>query len=975
MLEAARQIPFRDPGRALANLTVLAIQIPPGVQKRLQVLLNSAADPDGALHFLTRLYEERPAAFHRLSRSPTDLQLMLTVFSHSRFLSEEVLRNPDWIEQLPVTGDLHRVLTADEYGERLEQALEAHGAGRPPAVVMARFRRRQILRILVRDVLAYATLSEITEELTNLADATVDCACRRIRAEIVSRYGPPLKQDATGQRRECGFSVIALGKMGGRELNYSSDIDLLFVYSDNGQSAGAESISNKEFFRKLAQQLTELLSTHTPEGFCYRVDLRLRPEGRIGEVCISLDGARAYYQTRARDWELQMLIKARVCAGDRDTGRELLDFVEPLIYSSSLDFTAVEAVSEARERIGERLARKRGSAGGFDVKLARGGIRDVEFLVQCLQRQHGGREPWVRHGGTLMALFRLRDKDLLSPSEYSRLASAYRFLRDLEHRLQFADDRQTHTLPTDPDDLELLACRMPAAEIGGQPSADALRARLNLHLEEVQEIYERVIHAQQPMYYTLETPAPDTTPAEGEPPVPRESAASNMVRFLDQKAPGLAAALARRPLARGARAYEHFLERVLPNPAWLAALDQDAALAAHSLDLFEHSPYFAEQLIRRPELVEQLRGLAETVTPPGADERFGEASDLRRFYAREMLRIQSASLCLALPIFETLRRTSALTDVVIAAAYRMALDQVAAMRPPSAASYSPGNQLVVIALGRLGMLEFDLASDADLVFVLPDADSGQHLFWTRVAERMIDLITSYTGEGVMFAVDTRLRPNGREGPLVQLEGAYKDYFATRAEAWEGITYMKSRAVAGDIARATGFLEELQDIDWRRYGQSGRSRRQLLEVRVRLEKEQGDKNPLKAARGGYYDIDFALMYLRLKSAGIFFPVLNTPARIDVIEKMGHLERADADFLRDAATFYRAVDHGLRVSTGHAEGMLPSSPAQLELLAALVRRWTPDHLDDQPLQVELARIRERTREYFHRLFGRLESPPPP
>jgi glutamate-ammonia-ligase adenylyltransferase len=221
---------------------------------------------------------------------------------------------------------------------------------------------------------------------------------------------------------------------------------------------------------------------------------------------------------------------------------------------------------------------------------------------------------------------------------------------------------------------------------------------------------------------------------------------------------------------------------------------------------------------------------------------------------------------------------------------------------------------------------------------------------------------------MMFAVDTRLRPNGRAGDLVQPEGAYKSYFAGHAEAWEGITYMKSRGVAGDVERATGFLHELQELDWRRYGQSMRSREELAEMRARLEREQGRRNPFKAGAGGYYDIDFALMYLRLKGAGIFYKVLNTPERIDVIEKMGHLDREDADFLREAATFYRAVDHGQRVSTGHAEGSLPASPAQLEVLTNLVRRWTPEHLPDWRIDTALDEIRRRTREFFNRVFGK-------
>jgi glutamate-ammonia-ligase adenylyltransferase len=275
--------------------------------------------------------------------------------------------------------------------------------------------------------------------------------------------------------------------------------------------------------------------------------------------------------------------------------------------------------------------------------------------------------------------------------------------------------------------------------------------------------------------------------------------------------------------------------------------------------------------------------------------------------------------------------------------------------------------MMVIALGRLGMREFDLASDADLIFVIPDEEASALPFWTAVAERMIETISAYTGDGIMFTVDTRLRPNGREGALVQSEANYREYFARHAEAWEGIAYMKSRAVAGDIERATGFLHELQKLDWRRYGQGGRSRKELAQMRARLEKEQGGRNPLKAAMGGFYDIDFALMYLRLKGAGIFYKVLNTPARIDVIEQMGHLEREDADFLRDAAVFFRAVDHGLRVASGYAGGNLPTSPSQSETLAELVRRWTPEHLRDKRLDRKLGEIRQKTREFFNHVFG--------
>jgi [glutamine synthetase] adenylyltransferase / [glutamine synthetase]-adenylyl-L-tyrosine phosphorylase len=961
MQRLLERVEFRDPARARLDVERIGNSIPERILIRIELLLATAPDPDEALHYLERLHAESPAAFDRITSSPNALRLLIATFSYSAFLSEAILRRPEFILQSSASGSLHRLLSAEELGDQLLEFLGNDFAAVPSPLMLARFRRRQILRIMLRDVLGLAALSDVTEELSNLSDSILDLSYRRIREELVQRYGEPRYVDQNGEVQPCRFSVIALGKLGGKELNYSSDIDLMFLYSGNGETDGAVRITNKEFFKKAANQYTDLLSTYTNEGMCYRVDLRLRPDGRYGEVCISLDGARNYYQTRARDWELQMLIKARVAAGDREPGRELLDFVEPLIYSSSLDFRAVEAVSETRERISEKLAARRTAHTGLDIKLAPGGIRDIEFLVQCLQRLHGGREPWVRHGGTLFALFRLRDKRLLYDSEYARLVAAYQFLRNVEHRLQLDQDLQTHALPLDADKLAVLARKMPAGSGGSVLTADGFERMLEGHLEDVREIYERVIYAQKPMYYSLaysdrlEQAAPADDPPEIAPP-----AFTNLERFLDQKAPQMAAELAKLNIHRSRERFLHFLEKIYAAPDLLARMDADPALVSGVVDIFEHSNYFADQLLRHPELLEEVLPAEYRL----AEDSHEDLPGLRRFFRRQMLRIECDSIVQSTPIFTTLQRTSDLADAVISAAYHIALKEAA---PPQNASYTPKDQMMVITLGRLGMQEFDLASDADLVFVIPDADMPEHLFWTHVAERMIHAISAYTGDGVIFTVDPRLRPNGREGDLVQSEGAYKDYFANRAEAWEGITYMKSRAVAGNVERATEFLHELQDVDWRRYGQSGRSRKELAQMRARLEKEQGPRNPLKAGLGGYYDIDFALMYLRLRGAGIFYKVLNTPARIDVIEKMGHLDRDDAAFLHDAATFYRAIDHGLRVSTGQAEGSLPKAQTQVEVLTELVRRWTPARMNDRPLDVKLGQIRYRTREFFNRLFG--------
>ena len=931
---------FHDRIRAMREIGELSRSLPPAALNRFDLLLATSAAPEEGLRYFARLREQHPAFFQRLTLSTAGLRYLIAVFTHSHFLSEEILEHPGWAEQLLEAGDLHQVLTAEAMREMLGAELPP---GPPSTLELAKFRRRQMLRILIRDVLGFGTLPEITGELTALADTIVEAAYERIQRQMLSQFGAP--RTASGE--EARFAVIALGKMGGNELNYSSDVDLMFLYSANGGTDGAERVTSKEFFKRAANQLTELLSTYTAEGMCYRVDLRLRPDGSLGEVCISLEGAEQYYAQRARDWELQMMIKARVAAGDRATGRALLDFVEPRTYSTTLDFSAIEALSGTRERLNEKLAarqrlKKSTTETAIDVKLERGGIRDIEFLVQCLQRLHGGADPWVRHGGTMLALARLQDKGFLSGAEYGRLASAYQFLRHLEHRLQFADDRQTHVLPADDETLDLLGRRMP----GGGGSAAWLLHQTKSHFEQVIEIYERVVH----WHARTGTVEPAPAPPPGHQP-------SNVVRALEQRASRLSDALAKADLRRGYTSFEHFLERLTADPALLEKLDADPKLAALTLDLFEHSPYFAEELIRAPELIEELGRAADPgrATPPSS------MTELRRWYRREMIRIQAASIGLSESIFDTLTRTSELADAVIERAYEIAIAETRGARPPADPRYEPSNQMWIIALGRLGMYEFDLASDADLVFVLADSDAAELHFWTCVAERFVDLITAYTGEGVLFAVDARLRPNGGDGPLVLTESSFKDYFERTAEAWEGITYMKSRAVAGDAQRAELFLHQLQELDWKRYGQGGRSRTDLRQMRMRIEKEQGAAHPFKAGPGGYYDIDFILMYLRLKSAGVFFKVLNTPARIEVLENLGQLNRADAKFLYDAATFYRALDHGIRVLTGHAEAKPPSSEAHVEALGALLRRWTAIPL------TSVNDIRSRTRAAFERIFG--------
>ncbi len=936
-----------------------------------------STDPERVRKYFGELRERHPNALTQIMRDSVRLRWLAMIFSSSRFLSEEVLRHPEWVLEI---GDVARPLSQADYRERLSIFLEGSRIVRPNAAELALFRRKELLRIVVRDQSQTGTLSEITEELSNLADEILARALQEVTSEIEQRFGAPVEEGSDGSAaRPAVFCILALGKLGGRELNYSSDIDLMFIYSANGETTGPQRITNKEFFKKVANQLTNLLSTYTPAGQCYRVDLRLRPEGTHGEVCISLAAAKEYYTRRARDWELQMLLKARIAAGDEPIGEALLESVAPLIYSTTLDFSTIETMSTTRERIGEKIARKAQRRNEIDVKLTRGGIRDIEFLVQCLQRLHGSRESSVKDGGTLPALARLHENDLLSTTEFSRLAHAYRFLRNLEHILQLEDDRQTHTLPSDGADLQRIACRLSRSWQERQPDLSAsvhLLRELNQHLESVQAIYERIVHAQRPLYYASPQAASSFWEAslKGDE-MPETASGEEVLRKIGEVAPELAERLRAAGIRNRRNGLPDFLGDLLDRPAELSLLAEHPVLSAWAMQVFKLSPVLAGQLTRSPALLEEIKRAAEY---PGRRYAFeglaaplNDLEGLRRFFRREMFRIQTGSICLPEPVFQTLDQTSALAEFVVARAYRISLETALEHGRSHATSSKPfeepQGEMMVVALGRLGMREFDVGSDADLLFITPDVEMPRQRFWTRVVERLLEILSAYTESGPLLSVDTRLRPNGREGMLVQTESKYVEYFSNKAEAWEGIAYMKARGVAGDTDRATKFLTELQQVDWRRYGQGGRSKLELRQMRLRLQREQGTSTPLKAAQGGYYDADFILMYLRLKGAGMFFKSLNTPERIEIVERMGHLERADAEFLLEAATHFRALDHALRLVTGHIEGRLPASDDQCEMVAELMSRWTLQNSTAASLESDLLTLQTKMHRLFETVFA--------
>ncbi len=963
-------VEFRQPQRALQSFTALAGLLEPADLDALCGLLRQAPDPDKALERLERFAAAGEEALAEIRGAPRALQAALIVFSSSNFLCETLLRTPGLLSWALDPENCYAAPSAQELRSSLGVLPAGLGDDKASAT-LARFRRMQILRIALRDLLHIAPLAEITLELSNLADALLEGAHDYVRSDLAARFGRPLVQ-AGDVQIEGRFAVIALGKLGGRELNYSSDIDLMYLHTGHGQTSGPVRISNHDFYQQLATRLTNLLSAMTPEGFAYRVDLRLRPEGSAGELVAPLEGAIGYYNKRARDWELQMLIKARAAAGDLRMGESLLTIVRPLIYRTTTDFSLIERVSESRDRIQQQ--RRRAGKSAIDVKLERGGIRDIEFLVQCLQRLHGGRDPFVRSGGTLFALHRLREKNYLTLPDYADLNSAYQYLRSVEHRLQLLDDRQTHELPSEEEAQNALARSLASAE-----SAADLVGDLNRHFRSVAKIYERTIYAQTGLAAPAAQPAPES---EVDGPAPVDKTWLRQLLQIEMRSPALAESLGRLEIRRGGQIFEHLLDKVAASDELAKTLEASPALVACVGDLVEHSPYLGEHLARYPHDIAALGGIGGGGEIASGDEAadydrepelaplldpaapYNDKSMLlRRFYRRRQLRLLAESVHEGQPVFHTLRRLSDLAEWVIRAACRIAR-QAQSDEHDGAEPTAP---LQVIALGRLGIRELDLGSDADLVFVIPDEAAEDAAYWRALVARFIEIISNYTREGRIFAVDARLRPSGRDGAIVQTESAVKRYFAERAEAWEALAYMKARTVAGDLERGRKFLMELQEIGWQRFGAKEDLAKLLREMRAKIESEQGDATPFKAGPGGYYDIDFTLLYLRLKSAGLFFEFLSTPKRIQTVRELGGLSEKQAQFLQDAAVFFRALDHAIRVATGRSSGGLPAATGLQGSIAELVKRWSPIMPAAQPLPAVVEHVMRSTRAVYREVLS--------
>ena len=947
---------------ASRNLERIRQLVPEVTYECLLPLLKGIPGPDATLNQFLKLVETASPDLMRLLHQHASLvHYAVVVFGHSPWLGDTLIRNPDLFYGFARERSLDRTYSRDKFEEAFAR-MRSRSFDTESAALLARFKRREYVRIMLRDFLGIATLAETTAEISALADVLLEEALRDVDSQLRRRFGSA--QHIDGERRivDSRFAVLSLGKLGGNELNYSSDIDLLFLY-DGGEEPPAAGISNREYFIRLAQQVTELLSRHTPEGPVFRIDLRLRPQGSEGEPAVPLRHAIQYYSHVAQDWELQAMIKARHSAGDLGLAREFLRAVHPYVYRPELNFAAIKTALQTRERIGKHRRKnllKQVPQTGIDVKIDRGGIRDIEFLVQCLQRVYGGSESWLRSRGTLFALQKLHDKEHIGGKDFYNLTNAYEFLRNLEHRLQLRGGQQTHRLPESRPQLQDLV-RSLTPEGAAPPAPEEFVAHVQRRMAAVQEIYQRVIYREQSQdadgsQFQLSQQLAATP----------ESTYSQMMQRLAIDSPVLRDVLTHAELTQHARRnLDRFLSSAGTTSERYGAILRSPAAVERALVIFEYSELLTDILVRHPEEVSLLnrveeqdvshsRGLfTETPKPEhsaqdsvfhylarGRLDRTQAMSILRQHYRHGAFLSGALDLFGRRDVFESLKDNTAAADAAIESALAIA---------------SPPEGIAVMALGRLGTYEFDLLSDADVLFVC-DTGCSRELAG-RVAEQFMEALTAYTRDGSVFPIDTRLRPHGREGELIVTPAQLESYFRDEAKPWEALTYLKLRHVAGDRSLSGGILRLVED-GIAELAAKPEFTAELRDVRTRLERSESPRN-LKTWVGGSYDIDYIAGALQAKN-GIWFTG-NLGDRLRLLSEKGVLPDEHCQMLSESARFLRTVEHIVRLVTGRARKWLPAAEHPRRSVQRLLWRnlQTSDSFDPE---IRLAETMHQTRELY-------------
>ncbi len=968
---------FADPRAALANLHALtpepadALLLTPLLPRLLQALSESP-DPDMALNNLERLASqgERAALFRLLESHPGALHLLAKLGGTSQFLADTLRRRPTLLSWLLEPGTM-RQWYADDLEAELEQSARAFDRPEARWNALRRFKYRQLLRIGCRDILGDADLTVTTEELSRMADVCLAAAWRWTEEGLRERYGVPIGADGT----PTGLCVIGMGKLGGDELNYSSDIDLVFVYGDDGETSGGSegSIPNGDYFARGARAIVEALEIVSEEGYAFRVDLRLRPEGRSGGVILSLEGYRTYLEERAELWERQALIKARFCAGDAAVAARFFDLVRPFVFRPGVEPEIVAGVRRMKAQIDASLRAK--GVARRQVKLGVGGIREVEFLVQALQLLYSGDDPWLRERNSLRAIFRLTERGYLPQSLGRFLGDALRFLRAVEHRLQIVDEFQTHTLPEEPAALARLARRLgsTAAPIAARRSFEAEYRRVTRGVHEAfSEFFAAPPKARTPApriptYTALKATGfadPDRARenlrlvVEGRPLVPYTEP---LRRSLHAIFPVLLDALWQSPDPDEAlNQFERFVAAAGPRTAYLELLADRQDLLTNFVKLCARGELVTQLLLTQPELLAGLADPATFAAPRGrADFRralapalasrlaLPERMDrLRRLKQAEELGVTWRMLLGVTDAEGFSREMTALAEAALAAAWLMALGETAEAFGVPRADAGRLIPACIIGLGKFGGRELSTGSDLDLFVVYGGAGETDgperveaHVFYDRAVEALSSILGDVTAAGVVVPVDLRLRPGSKGSGFATSAAALGQYYREWADPWERQTLTRARLVGGDAAVGRAVRREIRAL---LYGPDAPppDLKEMRDLRGRMEKELGKESPgrlhVKFGRGGLVDVEFITQAIQM-THGRRHPAITSPHTVTAlgqIARAGLLSSDEALALAGHYRFLRRVSADLRLFGARpADTLEPAGPMPARLAKSL------------------------------------------
>lgn len=846
-----------------------------------------------------------------------------------------------------------------------------------PEMELRRRHRLELIRIAWRDLCGLSSISRVTRELSDLAEAAVRVVYQRHWDAMTAKWGRPQSAEGGGP---AGFAIIALGKLGGRELNFSSDIDLMFVYDHPGETDGETKLANNDFFIQLSQRVCETLTKPTAEGFMYRVDTRIRPEGSSGSMAASLMAVEIYYHTYGQNWERQALLKARPIAGGAELGKRFMGLVTPFTYRKYVDEVEMGDVLRGIDHLRNRSLKEIGPPAkqAENFKNGYGGIRDIEFFVQAVQLLYGGQYPEIKLTGTLMSLRRMHESHLLHSRDYEFLSEAYRFLRKVEHRLQMMNNRQVYELPSGAEGRSLLAESM------GFDSYSEFRALYDEITRRVREIYQGVFKRREwesPEEIILESasyaPEAEELLRLYEFDDPRQ--AFNFLKSLQKSGdlhlqtkterlfkailPRLLVYLKNSPdpgMALGN--FERIVNAYKAKTALYQVLCDQPPLLDLLVSVTSNSSFLTSLILRDPSLMETLGRegvLRETVSDDYLPRHF---EVIRQAHPREdlqshLLRVQNAAMfqsgvrfVLGVTDVEAMARELAgIADFILERSMEAANETLAARFPDFARDH--GGEIAVIGMGKLGGEEFNVASDCDIVPVFREprvtAETSSGEYFHRWASRYIEFLQHKSRLGFLYNVDARLRPHGGNAPLACGLKTLAEYYRGNAQFWEKMALTRARFVCGDDT-ARRFLDELKEEILFSAPPGADDLQSLLDMRRKIEREKSGET-LKAAPGGLIDVEFVAQALALIH-GHASPAMRKTATLDILRAArdgGFLEPDAADTLIESYRLLREIENRLRIVNNVSIDRLPGG-GELEKLARRynlkldARPVTPDGL---------------------------------